>query len=223
LHYRNRLPRSTSVWFGSGSNWRSCLESDEEKPCSKDLTRPCTIEQNSGRCSTLLFIRSFLDSVDNFVFDRSPKEIIDHVTNTLVEFVDLDSRRESSVYCCTENHNIMWVEPSILLRTSWTFLCLVIVNVVIRHRSPNRRRTFCHCNCELPHHTVTPHRTTVTLSSKTTNTVVYYGFFASVTGHHSSENRYLHCGDIWWNKSVWTHVCRHIGPRRDVKQRKLFT
>ena len=34
-----------------------------------------------------------------------------------------------------------------------------------------------------------------------------------------SENGYLLCGDISWNNSVWTHICRHIGPRRDVKQR----
>ncbi len=132
------------------------------KPCTKDFTRPCTLPQNRGRCSTLLFIRSFLDvevlkisfEVDilelvnashhhasdtllrlgSFVLDRSPKEIMDHVTNALVEFVDLDSRREISVHCCMENRRMVWVGPSILLATSCTFLRLVIGNGVLRHR-----------------------------------------------------------------------------------------
>jgi hypothetical protein len=38
---------------------------------------------------------------------RSPKEFMDHVTNTLVEVVVRDSWRERSVYCCTGNHR-MW-------------------------------------------------------------------------------------------------------------------
>ncbi len=67
----------------------------------------------------------------SFVLDRSPKEIMDHVTNALVEFVDLDSRREISVHCCMENHHMVWVGPSILLETSCTFLRLVIDNGVL--------------------------------------------------------------------------------------------
>jgi hypothetical protein len=41
---------------------------------------------------------------------------------------------------------------------------------------------------------------------------------------HTRENRHLLCGgDISWNNCVRTLVCRHIGPRRDVKQRQRFT
>ncbi len=69
----------------------------------------------------------------SFVLYRSPKEIMDHVTNALVEFIKIDSRRESRVHCCTENHHMVWVGPITLLSTSWASLRLVIVNFVLCH------------------------------------------------------------------------------------------
>ncbi len=96
--------------------------------------------------TTILFIRSFLDvevlklffefdvlelvnasqqhsrdtllRLGSFVLDRSPNEIMHHTTNALVEFVDLDARRKSSVHCCTEKRRMVWVGASNLLATS---------------------------------------------------------------------------------------------------------
>ena len=40
------------------------------------------------------------------LLDHSRKEFMDRVTNALVEFVVLDSRREKSVHGCMEDHRI---------------------------------------------------------------------------------------------------------------------
>ncbi len=55
------------------------------------------------------YSRDTLLRLGSFALDRSLNEIMDHTTNTLVEFIDLDARRESSVHCCMENHRMVWV------------------------------------------------------------------------------------------------------------------